>query len=324
MSSASPTDPVAARRPFGKRLMLTIRRGHLYAGLFLLPWVVLYGVTSFLFNHPTAFADQPAASFGRSELSGTPMDPPPSPKDIAAQVVAALQAHADSTTYALVEPEKAKFTREFAFATVKADGQTVSLLVNANGTGGSIRSKADEPVKVAEKAPFAVGGAPTRNPAPKGDDGLKLADPLPERVKAAVPVVLERTGFPTGDVTVTSVPDVSFRMSDGGKVWTVTFSPMTGAVSGKTTDDAGEPLSARRFLTRLHLAHGYGGEVNAKWAWAVVVDAMAFVMLFWALSGILMWWQVRAARWWGLLVVLLSAAAATWLAVGMRDMLTAR
>ena len=325
MSSASPTDPVAARRPVGKRLMMLVRRGHLYAGLFLLPWVVLYGVTSFLFNHPTAFADQLAASFGRSDLRGTPMDPPPGPKDIAAQVVAALQARApEGTTYALVEPEKAKFTREFAFATVKADGQTVSLLFHANGTGGSIRSKADEPPKVAEKAPFAVGGGPALGPSPKGNDGLKLADPLPERVKAAVPVVLERTGFPAGDVTVTSVPDVSFRMSGGEKVWTVTFNPMTGAVAGKTTDDAGEPLSARRFLTRLHLAHGYGSEVNAKWAWAVVVDVMAFVMLFWAVSGILMWWQVKAARGWGVLVLLLSAATATWLAVGMHGMLAAR
>ena len=116
------------------------------------------------------------------------------------------------------------------------------------------------------------------NAAGKGDrdvavtadgDGLKLDDPLPERVKAAVPVVLERTGFPAGDVTVTSVPDVSFRMSDGEKVWTVTFNPTTGAVAGKTSDDTVEPLSARRFLTRLHLAHGYGSEVNARWAWAL-------------------------------------------------------
>ena len=337
MSPEAPDEPAPApltRRPFRKRLMMAIRRGHLYAGLFLLPWVVLYGVTAFLFNHPTAFADQPAVSFGRSELGGTPLELPPSAKDIAAQVVAELQSRApEGTTYTLVEPEKVKFTREFAFATVKADGQTVSLLFNANGSGGSIRSKADEPPKVTEKAPFAVGagarpapkGGQTRGPAPKGDgDGLKLSAPLHERVRDAVPVVLERTGFPTGEVTVTSVPDVSFRMSDGEKTWTVTFNPMTGAVAGKSNDDPAEPLSARRFLTRLHLAHGYPGETNVKWAWAVIVDAMAFVMVFWGLSGILMWWQVKATRRWGLLVVLLSAAAATWLALGMHDMMAAR
>jgi hypothetical protein len=107
-------------------------------------------------------------------------------------------------------------------------------------------------------------------------------------------------------------------------VWAVTYNPMAGTVSGKTGDDAGEPLSARRFLTRLHSAHGYPGEVGVRWWWAVIVDALAFVMVFWALSGILMWWQVKATRRWGLLVVLLSAAAATWLAMGMHAMLTAR
>lgn len=333
MSSAESAPP-PFRRPLRKRLMHAVRRGHLYAGLFLLPWVVMYGVTAFLFNHPNAFADQPAASFGRSHLAGTPMESPASPRDIAAEVVAQLQARApEGAAYTLVEPEKAKFTREAAFATVKADGETVSLLVYANGTGGSIRSRKDEPPKAVEKAPFATGGAKAaakggrggNNPPPRtAADGVTTSTPLHERVRDAVPTILERCGFAAGEVTVTSVPDVSFRMSDGEKVWTVAYNPQTGAVSGKSGDEAGEPLSARRFLTRLHLAHGYPSETGVRWAWAVVVDAMAFVMVFWGLSGILMWWQVKATRKFGVVVVLLSAAAATWLAVGMHGVIAAR
>ena len=33
-----------------------IRRIHLYTGLFMTPWVFLYGVSGFLFNHPGAFS----------------------------------------------------------------------------------------------------------------------------------------------------------------------------------------------------------------------------------------------------------------------------
>lgn len=33
-----------------------------------------------------------------------------------------------------------------------------------------------------------------------------------------------------------------------------------------------------------------------RWWWAVVVDLTAGVMVFWAASGIFLWWQVRAAR----------------------------
>lgn len=320
-------DPPPARRPLRRRAMHAVRRAHLYLGLFLLPWAVLYGVTGFLFNHPAAFADAPTAHFGRSELAGTTMEHPPTPADVAEQVVAALRARATPPAdYRLAHPERARWTREFAFATVKADGHEVSVLVDVTGAGGTVRSKALPPPRPEEKAPFAVGVG--KAPGPKGGtprpaaDGLALDAPLPERVRAAVPAVLERTGFPAGPVTVTSVPDLSFRMADGAKEWAVTFNPQTGAVTGKPADEpAGDELSVRRFLTRLHLAHGYPGDPNAKWFWAVIVDVMAFVMVFWGVSGLFMWWQLKAARRWGLVVLALSAAAATALGLGMHDAL---
>jgi hypothetical protein len=137
-------------------------------------------------------------------------------------------------------------------------------------------------------------------------------------------VVLERTGFPRGEITVTSVPDVSFLMDADGTRWQVTYNPQTGTVAGKKAAEvAPEPLSARRFLTRLHAAHGYPFAPDARWAWAAVVDAMALVLVFWGLSGILMWWQVRSTRWLGLLILLISTAAAVWVGLGMHDLMTA-
>lgn len=353
VAEPEPTAPVAApegeqpvpetqpfRRSLRKRVMHIVRRTHLYFGLFLLPWAILYGSTGFLFNHPTAFADAPVRSFGTGELAGTPMESVPRPQDVAAQVVTALNERAkEGQSYSLVEPEKARYTRDFAFATVKADGRDVSILFDVTHPGGTVRSRATAPAKVEEKAPFAIGGAKGmpntkggRGPAPKGEPTshathagpLVLADPLHARVKAAVPVVLERTGFPTGDeVTVTSVPDLSFRMSDGAKVWTVTYNAMAGTVSGTAAESAPtEELSTRRFLTRLHLAHGFPGGTNTRWFWAVLVDAMAFVMVFWGISGVFMWWQVKATRRVGFLVLLASVAAATALGFGMHEVLS--
>ena len=335
------------RRSPRKRVMHAVRRAHLYLGLFLLPWAVLYGVTGFLFNHPTAFADAPTKSFGPGELADTPMAAPPKPDAVAAQVVAALNDRAKGDAkYSLVEPEKARYTRDFAFATVKAAGQDVSILFDVNHPGGTVRSRPAVPApKAEEKAPFALGASGMRDaPNTKGGRGLKddgkadatahtnhtgpllLSEPLHERVKVAAPVVLERTGFPPGDVTVTSVPDLSFRMSDGAKTWVVTCNALTGTVSGTPADSAAPPeeLSTRRFLTRLHLAHGFPNGQNTKWFWAILVDAMALVMVFWGVSGLFMWWQVKSTRRWGFLVLLLSAAAAAALGVGMHDVLTPR
>ncbi|MBA4190563.1 MAG: hypothetical protein C0467_21460 [Planctomycetaceae bacterium] len=319
--------------------MHVVRRGHLYLGLFLLPWAILYGATGFLFNHPTAFSDAPLTTFDRAELAGTPMENPPSPVAVAEQVVAMLRTRANPPVdYQLVQPEKVRYTREFAFATVKADGQEVSILFDALGKGGTVRARSLPAAKVEEKAPFAIGsvrtaGAPAGAKGGRGEKGPRpsqAADPLPlesplhERVKATVPTVLERTSYPVGEVTVTSVPDLSFLMADGEKTWVVTYNAQTGTISGKLTDDIATPeeLSTRRFLTRLHTTHVYPGEQNAKWFWAVIVDVMAFVMVFWGVSGIFMWWQIKATRRFGFLILVLSIAAATALGMGMHDMLS--
>ena len=100
-----------------KRALHWIRRGHLYFGLFLFPWALLYGVTAFLFNHPTAFGDRPIQSFGPDALRGTDLDSVPSPTEQAEAVVARLNAMKKPAVPYRVAGE-AKYNREFAFATV--------------------------------------------------------------------------------------------------------------------------------------------------------------------------------------------------------------
>ncbi|WP_020471122.1 PepSY domain-containing protein [Zavarzinella formosa] len=314
---------------------MLLRRGHLYAGLLMLPWVLLYGITAFLFNHPTAFSDQQSVSFGADALQGTPMEHIPAPREIAEQVVAALRERKPEAKYELAVPDNAKFNREFAFATVKTDQQEISVLVEANGAGGTIRAKALTPAKPIEPAaPFAVGREPNAAPKGKGGgdrpartgggEGLKLPETLVDRMKATVPAVLTKSGFPTGDVTITSVPDVTFLMNSDDKLWKVTYNASAGSISGKLADNepATDPLSTRRFLTRLHMAHGYPSETGSRWFWAVIVDAMAVIMLFWGLSGLFMWWQIKATRRLGTVILLVSLVAATLMGIGMHEQIS--
>jgi hypothetical protein len=337
LTEAAPQPTVRrSGRPLHKRAMHLTRRGHLYLGLFLFPWAILYGVTAFLFNHPTAFSDQPTTMFGKEALAGTPLESLPSMTEQANRVVKLLnEKQQPATPYALGVGE-VKYNREFAFATVKADGQTVSVLIDVKNGSGTVRSTQDKPkAEPPPKAPFAVGntgpvggrggrgGQPREGGPPRSGDGLKLDDPLHERVKAAVPTVLERTGHPSGDVTVTSVPELVFPVEVDGKTWTATYNPMTGAVGGTPADAKPETeLGWRRFLLRLHTAHGYPGEQNARWFWAVIVDVMAGVMCFWGLSGLLMWWQIKATRKAGAVVLVLSAIAATALGFAMHTAMT--
>lgn len=337
--------PRSTPRPPAKQLLQLLRRGHLYFGLLLFPWAILYGVTAFLFNHPTAFSDQPTRQFGREALVGSPLEVLPSPQELAEQVVGKLnETKQPATPFVLAGP--ARFGgREFAFATVKGDGQTINLLIDVNSGGGTIRTTPLTEPMAAERAPFAIGsvrsgpdghgkgerrgggGRGGRGPGggggPAGGEGIRLANSLAERVRAAVPAILEFNDLPAGEVTVTSVPDVVFPVEADGRVWMATYQPLTGAVSGSPAE--ARPASEfnwRRFLLRLHKAHGYPGVADGRWFWAVIVDVMAFTLCFWGLSGLLMWWQIKATRTAGVVLLALSAVAATALGFAMHAALT--
>jgi hypothetical protein len=58
--------------------------------------------------------------------------------------------------------------------------------------------------------------------------------------------------------------------------------------TAQPADQPGESLTARRFLLNLHLAHGYPSSPGVRSAWAVFVDFMAFTLVFWGFSGLLM------------------------------------
>jgi hypothetical protein len=317
-------------------LLRWTRRLHLYLGLGLLPWVLLYAVTAFLFNHPGVFSDAPLISFDRESCRGTSLEQPLDPGQLAREVVRALNSRRPpNPPYEVLPSPPPRFNREFAFATVAAPDQAINVLVDVAHGGGTIRVAPAPARPPAERAPFAIDPAgrknlppasagpgsrapePARKPDREQDAGLVLENTLHRRMEQAIPTLLDRLGIPGGKVTVTSVPDLVFRMQAGEEPWTVTFNALTGSVTGQREIVAPPPMSVRRFLLRLHTAHGYPGEVGVPWVWAAIVDVTAAVLVFWCASGLVMWWQIRVTRLPGLLVLVLSGSAAAWTALGM-------
>lgn len=319
------------QRPMYRQAMHLIRRGHLYLGLFLFPWALLYGLTAFLFNHPTIFNDQPTTTFGPEALAGTPAAELPSPTVQAEQVVARLNELKQPATPFKLSGAAKYGGREFAFATVKAEGFVVSVLIDLNTRHGTVRMSPAKESRDSPKAPFATGvgrrrsdrsggpgGRSTGRDAVTPTEGVKLETPLHDRVSRSVPTVLTRMGFPTGEVTVTSVPDLVFPLEAAGGMWIATYNPLTGSITGTPADARPQTeLGWRRFLLRLHTAHGYPTAMNGRWFWAVVVDAMALTMCFWGLSGLMMWWQLKATRRLGLVILVVSFVAASTLGIAM-------
>ncbi|MCA9912754.1 MAG: hypothetical protein KC496_05380, partial [Anaerolineae bacterium] len=52
---------------------------------------------------------------------------------------------------------------------------------------------------------------------------------------------------------------------------------------------------------------------NGRMFWSLIVDGMAFAMVTWGITGVIMWWQIKRTRMVGAVVILLSLSTAGWL-----------
>ena len=74
----------------------------------------------------------------------------------------------------------------------------------------------------------------------------------------------------------------------------ITYDPATSKVSVQR-----EEFRGLNFLERLHRRRGYQHPYALEDGWAFSVDLTVITMLFWSLSGLWMWWEIRSTRLWG-------------------------
>ena len=65
------------------------------------------------------------------------------------------------------------------------------------------------------------------------------------------------------------------------------------------------------FLERFHRRRGYATGYALDTAWAVTVDLVIVTMVFWVLSGLWMWWEMKVTRPLGLMALLGGASLFT-------------
>jgi hypothetical protein len=107
---------------------------------------------------------------------------------------------------------------------------------------------------------------------------------------------------PDGKLTITRQDIVAPRR--------VTFYP----TEQRLTVERAQP-DAVGFLYRFHRRRGYEPPYLADRAMAFSVDLVIAAMVFWALSGLWMWWEMRATRRWGLACAILGVGIFTFFAL---------
>jgi hypothetical protein len=290
--------PRGARAAWG-RAMRVVRRIHLYSGLLLVPFVVLYGVTAFLFNHPAVWSSASEERVQDAELAAAGRLPLGPPEVLAARVVADL----GDPAWQLDEQQPARFRGRAVFA-AQASGTEHSLVLD----------QPDGPGRLVRRA--STGDENRKQRLTRGRS-LETGKNALETARAAAEAVLADRGVGGAPVRMRSVPRLEFGLLKGGEPHVATYDLAKGSLEVEPALESRAALSLRGFLLRLHTAHGYPSRPGALFWWAILVDVMAATMVSWAVTGLLMWWQMRALRIAGTVTLALCALATTALVSGM-------
>ncbi|MEO0479424.1 MAG: hypothetical protein AAF196_08085 [Planctomycetota bacterium] len=288
------------------KTMKAVRRVHLYAGLALCPFVLLFGVSAFLFNHPTSFRDD-VLRHGSELTEGTVFDPAAA-EAIAQQVHAALEAsdfggEAVPELARVSDGEPAEFGRTGRIV-VETESTRHSLRLR-NGAGGAfeVRSEIEPDVGQEREGPQRVQ--------------VELGRDLESEFEQSAHEVARRANLEESSVELERLPTIRFALTVDGVEHTADFDPKSQTVTLRPTSEAEAP-GWRRMLTRMHTAHGYPDEPNARFVWAVLVDIVAFAMVGFGLSGLAMWWQMKKLRRQGAVWTILGVVVFAAMTVAMR------
>jgi len=312
---AAPAKPMP--RPAATRMMKVVRRIHMFAGLFMLPWVLVYGVSALVFNHNSWFhpkknlravQTREVDDLPESVWHSGPIADVGTAESLAVSILKEMNESRTNAqpAWALAGDEEARFTRTLLLESASG-GTNLLLQINFSEQSGALTRSVS-----GSEAPKPRDGAETQRFSPKaarifnGDWSKEVAQLLGQIGATDAP---ELKPF-----RVKNAPELVFTAESSGRRWDVRCNLQNGDVTAREAGQgAGFVSRTAGFLTRLHKTRGYPNnpDVGVRWWWAVLVDATAFLMLFWGISGLAMWWQMRGQRKWGA-VAMGACGVATW------------
>ncbi|WP_373372348.1 PepSY domain-containing protein [Polyangium mundeleinium] len=276
--------------------MKFVRRLHMYLGLLVFPWVLLFGMSGALFNHPEIGRDIEQRDLSAAELATLTGLKPWNPDDIAQKVVAQLNA-GSSGGYVLDSGAPRSFSGWPLLAAPSRSGGRHVLIVSLDGGGATVSTHAPEPKS--DPPPFS--GATVDLPE------YKMAA-VQEQVKELLPKLGIDAEAPLRAHPKVH-PEVRFRVRDANaRTWNIVYDLSTGRVDGRPAGPG--QFRFVELLEKLHTTHHFPIHGDMAWFFALFADITGITLIVWALSGLAMWWQMKPTRVLGALAITVAIAAA--------------
>jgi hypothetical protein len=289
------TKPGPSVRRFGPSALRVLRRTHLYLGLLLWPFALFFGITALSFNHPTVGRGLTVQSLPAEMVRDVTGFRPWAPERVAGAVVTELNAAGGR--YRLSDGKAPHFSGFPLFAAPVSAGKQV-LIVNLSSGSATLTLRPEPPAE----ATVELSAEP-----------LKLRDYDLARLARQLSPVLSGAGSTAHGVLrphPEAHPKLHFRVADAReRELNVVYDLASGELWARPTDEPrSEPLVA--LLERLHTQHHYPPHADATTVWALFADLTALTLITWALTGLVMWWQLKRLRRIGAAVIAVSLALA--------------
>ena len=293
-ATAPASQPSAPRAGFSlNKWMKPVRRVHMYLGLLLLPWVLLFGVSGFFFNHNSTTFGGPFRTMkelSAPEVAQVASWKPSSAEAMATEVIAAINGKQDRQSYQL-RPGSTEVVGGIVHETRVEDGV---LWVRLDPEQGNARVQHRREMGAEQHVPSFQ------------DQEVRIAAIDRDAMSKASTEVLKASGLKAGTpmkLLAVGQPLLRFQAVDQeGQSWNAVYNMANGKLTGRATEDEAG-MSLFRSATRLHTTHVYPERMGSRWLWVLMADAAGLSMVVWAITGLAMWWQIKRSRVLGVLAV---------------------
>jgi hypothetical protein len=287
------------------RVMRFVRRLHMYLGLLLFPWILLFGISGLLFNHPHVGRDITSQRVSAEQLRAWTGFTGWKPADVAESVLVRIREQGLGN-YEL-EDGSPRFHGFTLFASPSADGGKHALILNVEKAWGGVARFAGQ--ERGETLPL---------------DGVQLQG-LPYSVAAleaqmqGVSRALANEGMGPLTAHPKVHPELRFVLRDASaRRLLVACDLASGTLHVR--DAARAPRQPFvELLAQLHTQHHFPMQFGPTFLWALFADLTGLTLVLWALTGLAMWWQMKPSRVMGSLAVAVALGLASWVMVSTSE-----
>jgi hypothetical protein len=268
-----------------KSLYLKARKIHFYAGLVMIPFLFVFGVSGFLFNHSTYFHGRKSETFALERT----------------EQISNLLPDLDSLAYGLknVLTDKGVLVDGMRISDLKFDE---NLVVRSSTSKADYRLEfnlSNDYVRLLTLPDFAENATIDFGKQNIGVDGLN------QNIEKLSDNILKNKNLESGKTRIQRMPYLTFKASNRSHSYLIGLNVLNGDYYVDDLDKKDFKLDY--FLLNLHQEHGYPiGEVNTKTIWVLFADCLSILLMVWAITGIIMWLKIKKQLIIGLVLTAIS------------------